>query len=67
MMRSNALAGPEATASVLDRPAVLTVAAEFLAEFARSGREGAAGVPKRVRLLPGNIGTHSRHMRIRKR
>ncbi len=46
---------PEATATVLDRPAVLTVAAEFLAEFARSGREGAAGVPERVRLLPGNM------------
>jgi hypothetical protein len=49
------LANPRATATVFDRPEVLKVAAEFLAEFAASGREGAEGVRARVTLLPGNM------------
>lgn len=49
------LANPAATATVLDRPSVLTVAAELLDEFARSGRPGAAGVADRVTFLPGDM------------
>jgi hypothetical protein len=49
------LANPTGTGTVLDRPEVLRVAAEFLQDFARSGREGAENVPERVRLLPGNM------------
>jgi hypothetical protein len=43
------------TATVFDRPQVLTVAAEFLDQFCRSGRDGAEGVRQRVRLMPGNM------------
>lgn len=49
------LANPTATATLLDRPAVLTVAAELLAEFARSGRPGAEGVPPRVTFRAGDM------------
>ncbi|GAA4459453.1 methyltransferase [Nibrella saemangeumensis] len=49
------LANPEATATVLDRPQVLTVAAECLDTFSRSNRSGADTVPGRVTLLPGDM------------
>ncbi|MBO0938472.1 methyltransferase [Fibrella sp. HMF5335] len=49
------LVNPAATATLLDRPAVLTVAAELLDGFARSGRPGADTVPNRVTLLPGDM------------
>lgn len=49
------LANPASTATLLDRPAVLTVAAELLDEFSRSGRPGAEGVRKRVTFLPGDM------------
>ncbi len=46
------LANPDATATVFDRPHVLTVAAEFLDSFCKSDRRGAAGVRNRVQLTP---------------
>lgn len=49
------LNNPRSTATLLDRPAVLTVAAELLGEFARSGRPGADTVGARVTLLPGDM------------
>lgn len=49
------LANPTATATLLDRPAVLTVAAELLDEWANSGRPGATGVKDRVTFLPGDM------------
>lgn len=49
------LRNPTATATVLDRPAVLTVAAECLDEFTRSGRSGAERVRARVTFLPGDM------------
>lgn len=49
------LNNPTSTATLLDRPAVLTVAAELLAEFGRSGRPGADTLPARVTLLPGDM------------
>ena len=49
------LANPAATATVMDRPQVLKVAAEFLEEFCAGEREGATGVRHRVTLLPGNM------------
>jgi hypothetical protein len=49
------LANPQATATVLDRPHVLAVAAELLDEFCRSDRAGAAGVKGRVVLLSGDM------------
>lgn len=49
------LANPKATATVLDRPAVLAVAAELLDEFVRSGRPGTAGVKERVTFAPGDM------------
>jgi hypothetical protein len=49
------LNNPRSTATVFDRPQVLTVAAEFLDQFCRSGRSGAEGVRQRVRLMPGNM------------
>ena len=49
------LQNPTSTATLLDRPAVLSVAAELLDEFARSGRPGAESVPKRVTFLPGDM------------
>lgn len=49
------LANPNSTATVLDRPHVLTVAAECLDAFAASGRSGAGGMRRRVTLLPGDM------------
>lgn len=49
------LANPTSTATLLDRPAVLTVAAGILDEFSRSGRPGADTVQARVTLLPGDM------------
>lgn len=49
------LNNPHATATLLDRPAVLTVAAELLDAFGRSGRPGADTVRARVTLLPGDM------------
>ena len=49
------LRNPTATATLLDRPAVLTVAADLLDEFSRSGRPGADGVKSRVTFLPGDM------------
>lgn len=49
------LNNPKSTATILDRPAVLTVAAELLDEFSRSGRPGADTVRARVTLLPGDM------------
>lgn len=46
---------PKSSATVFDRPRVLAVAAEFLDEFCRSGRQGADSVKERVKLLPGNM------------
>ncbi len=49
------LRNPAATATLLDRPAVLTVAAELLDTFARSGRSGADTVASRVTFLPADM------------
>ena len=49
------LNNPGSTATLLDRPAVLTVAAELLNEFARSGRAGADSVKERITFLPGDM------------
>jgi hypothetical protein len=49
------LRNPNSTATLLDRPAVLAVAAELLEEFSQSGRPGAAGVKERVTFLPGDM------------
>jgi O-methyltransferase domain len=49
------LINQDSTATVFDRPQVLTVAAEFLDEFCRGGRDGASGVRQRVRFQPGNM------------
>ncbi len=49
------LANPTSTATILDRPSVLTVANELLSEFAQSGRRGAATVSQRVSFLPGDM------------
>jgi len=49
------LNNPTSTATILDRPAVLTVATELLDEFSRSGRPGADTVKARVTLLPGDM------------
>ncbi|GAB2527219.1 methyltransferase [Spirosoma aerophilum] len=49
------LNNPTSTATILDRPAVLTVAAEILDELSQSGRPGADGLRERVRLLPGDM------------
>jgi hypothetical protein len=49
------LANPVATATVLDRPAVLSVAAELLDEFCQSGRPGASNVKERVVFLSGDM------------
>lgn len=49
------LNNPTSTATLLDRPAVLTVAADLLDEFSRSGRPGADAVKARVTLLPGDM------------
>ncbi len=49
------LANPTSTATLLDRPAVLNVAAELLDAFAHSGRPGTERVKERVTFLPGNM------------
>lgn len=49
------LANPTSTATILDRPAVLTVAGEILTEFSQSGRPGAEGLHERVRFQPGDM------------
>jgi len=49
------LNNPSSTATLFDRPAVLTVAADLLDEFGRSGRPGAETVKDRVTLLPGDM------------
>lgn len=49
------LANPTSTATILDRPAVLTVASELLDEFSQSGRPGASTVKERVTFLPGDM------------
>lgn len=49
------LLNPTSTATILDRPAVLTVAAEMLDAFSRSGRPGADTVKARVTLQPGDM------------
>ncbi len=49
------LANPDATATLFDRGAVLTVAAELLEEFSLSGRPGAETVRGRVTFLPGDM------------
>jgi O-methyltransferase domain len=49
------LANPASTATLLDRPAVLNVAADLLDAFGRSGRPGADTVKARVTFLPGDM------------
>ena len=49
------LLNPSATATILDRPAVLAVAAELLDAFAQSGRPGAETVKNRVTFQPGDM------------
>ncbi|GAB3540612.1 methyltransferase [Spirosoma fluminis] len=49
------LNNPSATATLLDRPAVLNVAAELLDELAKSGRPGADTLKERVTFLPGDM------------
>lgn len=49
------LQNPNATATLLDRPAVLAVAMELLNEFVQSGRPGAETVKDRVTFQPGDM------------
>ncbi len=49
------LNNPTSTATLFDRPAVLAVAADLLAEFGCSGRPGANTVQDRVTFLPGDM------------
>ncbi|KAA9355277.1 methyltransferase [Larkinella humicola] len=49
------LLNPSATATILDRPAVLAVAEELLDAFAQSGRPGAETVKNRVTFQPGDM------------
>lgn len=49
------LQNPASTATIVDRPAVLTVASELLDEFVRSGRPGAGQVKSRVTFQPGDM------------
>ena len=49
------LNNPASTATILDRPAVLSVAADILDEFSRSDRPGAGSLKERVRFLPGDM------------
>ena len=49
------LNNPGSTATLFDRPAVLTVAAELLDEFERSGRPGVDTVKGRVTFQPGDM------------
>ncbi|GAB3884271.1 methyltransferase [Spirosoma agri] len=49
------LKNPSSTATILDRPAVLSVAAELLDELVKSDRAGAATLRDRVTFLPGDM------------
>ncbi|GAB3914809.1 methyltransferase [Larkinella knui] len=49
------LVNPAATATILDRPAVLAVAAELLETFAKSGRPGTETIKERVNFQPGDM------------
>lgn len=49
------LANPTSTATLFDRPAVLTVAAELLNEFGQSDRPGASDIHERVSFQPGDM------------
>ncbi|GAB3248490.1 methyltransferase [Larkinella harenae] len=49
------LRNPTATATILDRPAVLSVAAELLDSLAKSGRPGAETIKERVTFRPGDM------------
>ena len=49
------LANPTSTATILDRPAVLTVAAELLDQLIVSGRPGAESLKTRVTFLAGDM------------
>ncbi|WP_460974686.1 methyltransferase [Spirosoma knui] len=49
------LNNPSSKATLLDRPAVLNVAAELLDELAKSGRPGADTLKERVTFLPGDM------------
>jgi hypothetical protein len=49
------LRNPKARATVFDRPEVLKVARELLADFCRSGHAGAEGVAERVDFVAGDM------------
>jgi hypothetical protein len=49
------LVNPQATATVFDRPAVLTVAKEVLETFCQSGLPRAVSVKERVQFMPGDM------------
>ena len=49
------LANPTSTGTILDRPAVLAVAAELLDQLIVSGRPGAESLKARVTFLPGDM------------
>lgn len=49
------LQNPASTATILDRPAVLAVAKEFLEKFCGSSRKGTSSVKSRVEFLPGDM------------
>ncbi|GAB3943005.1 methyltransferase [Spirosoma harenae] len=49
------LNNPTSTATLFDRPAVLSVAAELLDEFSKSERPGAVSVKDRVTFLSGDM------------
>ncbi|MFC5412766.1 methyltransferase [Larkinella bovis] len=49
------LLNQQATATILDRPAVLAVASELLDEFSQSGRPGAETVRERVTFRAGDM------------
>ena len=49
------LQNPTATATLLDRPAVLAVATELLEEFVQNGRPGAETIKDRVTFHPGDM------------
>ncbi|RRB04469.1 methyltransferase [Larkinella rosea] len=49
------LLNQQATATILDRPAVLSVATELLEAFSKSGRPGAETVKNRITFQPGDM------------
>jgi hypothetical protein len=49
------LNNPSSTATILDRPAVLSVASELLDELTASGRSGAETLRERVTFLPSDM------------